>query len=146
MSEFGNIRKAYLDLLGGNIAYRQYPSTGAGTGGVSLTTGNAVWGTSTALLAASTITTDFWFMGGGCYTGNANQVYNIQFFGAAATATTPIILEFTVDLTAGSTVNVLPVMNIFPIYFQANSALAARAGGAGNAKTINVFMIYATGL
>ena len=155
MGEFQGLKRVALDILGvspvgASIQYRQYPTSGTGTGGVSIAAGNAQWGTSTALLAASTITTDFWLCGAGEWTDSASgngNVFNVEIIGAAATAVTPIVMEFTIQFTA-ATINLPPLMLVYPVYFPANSALAARTGAvaANNGVTINLYFIYATGL
>ena len=58
---------------GTGIAYRYYPAlAGAGATGVALTVaGGPAWSAVTAVLAASTITTEFWFCRhGGLYTAS----------------------------------------------------------------------------
>jgi hypothetical protein len=56
-------------------------------------------------------------------------------------------MEFTIQFTA-ATINLPPLMLVYPVYFPANSALAARTGAvaANNGVTINLYFIYATGL
>lgn len=123
-------------------AERYWPTLpGTGIGGTVLTTGNAVWGAWTDIAAAAAIATEYWVCGIAVYTPNQIQVWQLQLGTAAGAAT---IAEFMVDITA-ATVNVAP-MKCKPIYRAGSAATTGRAGGAGNAKTINVHIIYNLGL
>lgn len=132
---------------GAGIAYRYYPAlAGAGATGISLAAAaGPAWGTVTAILAASTITTEFWLAGMATYTANNIAIFEIQLYNATI-STSNSIAEFKFDLTA-TTNNLVPMMiGPYPIYIAANSAVSGRAGCSVASKTINVHILYALAL
>jgi hypothetical protein len=131
---------------GSGIAYRYYPAlAGAGATGIALTVGSGpAWSVVTAVLAASTITTEFWFCGMAAYTVSGAGIFEVEWYNATI-STSVDIAEFKIDVTATS-INAVPMMcGPYPIYVAANSAVSARVGGTV-VKSINVHMLYALAL
>lgn len=143
------IERTYNARLGFSPTYSHWPlpdGAGAVAGGVKLTTGNAVWGALTDIIAAAAIALDYWVCGASMFTASAAQKYEFQLFQAAAAAVPTVpVATWVVNLTA-ATVNLSPHMFPIPIHRIGGGATCARAGGAGNAKTIYLGLIYATGL
>ena len=131
---------------GTGIAYRYYPAlAGAGATGVALTVAaGPAWSAVTAVLAASTITTEFWFCGMAAYTASGAGIFEVEWYNATI-STSNDIAEMKFDATA-TTLNVVPMMcGPYPVYIAANSAVSARVGGTV-VKAINVHMLYALAL
>jgi hypothetical protein len=131
---------------GTGIAYRYYPAlAGAGAAGVALTVaGGPAWSAVTAVLAASTITTEFWFCGMAAYTATGAAIFEVEWYNATI-STANDIAEMKFEVTA-TTLNLVPMMcGPYPVYIAANSAVSARIGGSV-AKAINVHMLYALAL
>ncbi len=137
-------RSVFNNVRGLNARLLYWPVlSGAGVGGVVLTTGNAAWpGAYQAMIAANDIAVEYWIAGISVYTPNQIQVWQLQIGSAAGAA---LLATFAIDITA-ATVNIPPMLVPVPIYMAANAAATARAGGAGNAKTINAHIAYMTGL
>jgi uncharacterized membrane protein len=130
---------------GAVISYKYYPALGgAGASGVALVAAaGPAWGTLTAILAASTITTEFWVCGIAAYTATSIGIYEIQLYNLTLTT---YIAEFKFDATA-TTLNLPPMMvGPYPIYCAANTAISGRAGSSVASKGISVHMLYALGL
>ena len=131
---------------GTGIAYRYYPAlAGAGATGVALTVaGGPAWSAVTAVLAAATITAEFWFCGMATYTASGVGIFEVEWYNATI-STSVDIAEFKFDATA-VTLNLPPMMcGPYPVYIAGSSAVSARVGGTA-VKSINVHMLYALAL
>ncbi len=138
--------KSLVAMLRNNGAARYLTApamAGAGIAGVTLTTGNVVWGAYANFAAANAITTEFWIAGLSVYTGNANQVYQLQIYDTTLTTTKA---SFEADLTAGATPNIPTIHLPIPLYEAANTQIQGRAGGSGNGKTIVARLHYFVGV
>ena len=139
------LTRAIFNKVGGlNVRYNTWPALGgAGVAGIALTAGAGAWGTATDVVAAAAIATEFWACGGGQYTTATAE--NIQVYYTNKTISTSVYLfSYSFEVTA-TTLNTMPFIVQFPIYCAANSNIQA-ALGAPAAKSINVYLVYATGL
>lgn len=129
-----------------NLSWPAMGIVGAGpTAGVTLTGGNVQWAAApyTAVVAANAIATEFWFTGMHWYTANGVTLVNmVEWYNLTLTT---IIAQWLMDITAASP-NSGSMFVPIPLYMAANTAISARAGGAGNGKTIIVRMHYMVGI
>jgi hypothetical protein len=136
-------RQTVNAVKGQTVRYATWPVLGgAGVGGVVLTSGAGVWGVYADVVAAAAIATEFWACGAGHYTGDTVTQY--QFNWQNTTLTTPLF-AYSFQVTVAATLNVGPFMVPFPVYCAGGTQVQARLGSTA-AKTVAVYLIYATGL
>jgi len=114
--------------------------TGVSTGTV-LTSGAAAWGGAYAdVMAAGSVAADFWVFGVHYCTSEVIQIYQLLL----ADATPTIFFYDEIEPTA-VTLNQPSTKLPFPKKFAGGAQIQGKTGGAA-AKTLNVALLYATGL
>ena len=135
------IRRIFNAVLGENTVITTAPALGgAGAAGITLTAGGGAWGVYVNLLAAAA--SEIWVCGEGIYGTSAASNFQFQ---VQNTTTSTVLFTWSAQVTAATTPNIAPFVVQMPIYCAAASQIQGRVGEAA-AKTVSVYLIYATGL
>ena len=139
-------RRALNAILGLTVVYALWPTWAANViAGTVVTAGASAYGAVKELIAANTITTDFWACSVDFDTTTNFQLFRVE----VGTGTTGVFTtsrgQFQLDVTA-ATANLSRFMvGPFPAWCPANTQMVARATGTG-AKVVGVSLCTATGL
>jgi hypothetical protein len=134
------VRRIFNVSTGLNTRYAQYPAaTGVGTAGVSLSANAGSYGALANFTTSSAA--EIWVCGEGVFTASGAGIFDLAVVNTTLSST---LFTWSLDTTAVS-LNVTPFMVPLPIYCAAGSQIQGKAGGTV-AKTINAYLIYATGL